>query len=105
MNVYSFRGTLICEECGNNLIEEKNKILSSIDPEDENVYPQGPFSNGGGESDIPQHCDICHNFLENPLTPEGETHLKYIFSRDSHQSKNKIDQWKTFYNYLLENPH
>jgi hypothetical protein len=35
------------------------------------VWPDGPFADGGGEADCPQHCDHCSVFLENPLTQDG----------------------------------
>jgi hypothetical protein len=33
--------------------------------------PKGPYAEGGGEADIPQHCQGCGQFLGNPLTPHG----------------------------------
>jgi hypothetical protein len=42
---------------------------------DSDDYPKGPFDNGGGEADSPQHCDSCGKFLENPLTDHG---LQYV---------------------------
>ena len=43
---------------------------------DSGMHPKGPYPNGGGEADIPHHCDHCGVFLENPLTPEGDSSLR-----------------------------
>ena len=34
---------------------------------DSDDLPKGPYADGGGEADTPQHCDGCGHFLENPL--------------------------------------
>jgi len=50
---YIFQGDIYCEECG-------NKIKKTLKPQDNtgdsNDYPQGPYTEGGGESDAPQFC-------------------------------------------------
>ncbi len=38
---------------------------------DSDDYPKGPYADGGGESDCPQHCAQCHVPLGNPLTTDG----------------------------------
>jgi len=38
---------------------------------DSDDLPKGPYADGGGEADTPQHCDGCSQFLENPLTGDG----------------------------------
>ena len=75
MNAYLFRAALICEDC---CVKAKKEICLSegCDPENESSwdsddYPKGPYSDGGGEADCPQHCDHCQIFLENPLTADG----------------------------------
>ena len=32
--------------------------------------PKGPYPDGGGEADTPEHCGGCHVHLENDLTPD-----------------------------------
>src|SRR3954469_15157799 len=51
-------------------------LANGCDPDDEatwdsDKFPKGPYENGGGEADTPQHCDQCMAFLENPLTEDG----------------------------------
>lgn len=81
MNVYIFQAALICEEEGERIREELTaQGKAPADPDDEYSYdsddfPKGPYPNGGGEADTPQHCDITTVFLENPLTPEGEQYV------------------------------
>jgi hypothetical protein len=38
---------------------------------DSDDLPNGPYIDGGGEADTPQHCDGCRQFLESPLTGDG----------------------------------
>lgn len=42
---------------------------------DSDDYPKGPYLDGGGESDRPQHCGTCSLFLENPLTLDGYAYI------------------------------
>lgn len=75
MNVYVYRAALWCEQCG----ESKRRSLARVAPSDpdnetsydSDHYPKGPYSQGGGESDSPQHCEGCGAFLKNPLTSDG----------------------------------
>lgn len=69
MNVYIFQAALLCEDCG--FYAKQNRTPA----EDSDAYPQGPYADGGGESDAPQHCDACGEFLENPLTSDGYAYV------------------------------
>lgn len=84
MKVYIFQAALLCQGCGHAAIENVKvlhpKNVPALDalgfPLDESSYdsdqfPKGPYDNGGGEADTPQHCDHCGVFLENPLTGDG----------------------------------
>lgn len=71
----------------------------AVDDSDESSYdsgefPKGPYGNGGGESDTPQHCGGCHEFLENPLTSAG-----YRYIRENYRP-----QWDSFYDITRETP-
>ncbi|MFN0317543.1 MAG: hypothetical protein ACKVQA_21165 [Burkholderiales bacterium] len=61
---------------------------------DSSEYPKGPYDEGGGEADSPQHCGGCREFLENPLTPDG---MEYV--RDA-----KNAEWDAFYGIERESP-
>jgi hypothetical protein len=83
MNVYIYQAALLCEGCGEAQREHLDEAFKAsgaapgTDEDNSNRYPQGPYSDGGGEADSPQHCDQCSVFLENPLTPDGEDYVRY----------------------------
>lgn len=77
MNVYIFQAALLCSKCGLDAKEDLAALAQQdSDREDSDRYPQGPYPDGGGEADCPQHCDHCGEFLENPLTPDGDTYVR-----------------------------
>lgn len=82
MDAFIFNAALYCENCGN---EIRARITAAnnapADPDDEESYdsgdfPKGPYTDGGGESDAPEHCDSCKVFLENPLTRDGVSYVQ-----------------------------
>lgn len=77
MYVFIFRAAIYCEDCGHSLLDQRKEYAGA---EDSDVYPQGPFGEGGGEADTPQHCDSCGVFLDNPLTGDGETYVRDAFN-------------------------
>lgn len=94
-NVYIFQAALYCEDCGKAICARTPKP-PHLDPDDESSwdsddYPKGPYSDGGGEADTPQHCDACHEFLENPLTPDG---YAWLAEQDSSPP---VRRWRKFY--------
>jgi hypothetical protein len=87
--IYMYQSALYCEDCGKRIIDELDEH-GGKDDGDAEQYPQGPYSDGGGESDLPGHCDAgaqCVNAVPvpggvavgcpfgNPLTNEG---TKYV---------------------------
>lgn len=94
MDVYIYEADIICAECG----EIIRKELTPSD--DSNDYPQGPYSDGGGEADIPQHCGACHVFLKNPLTKDGVEYVREALL-DWHQGE-CVQEWASFYGIELE---
>ena len=102
MNAYIFQAGLLCEECA------KQQIIvlygfHAPDTGDSGDYPQGPYANGGGESDSPSHCDHCGLFLENALTSEGEAYVRDEIINHSCKSPDSriLEQWRAFYAYLF----
>ena len=98
INVYIYQAALYCEDCGESIRKELEASgKAPADPDDETSYdssdfPAGPYPDGGGEADSPQHCDSgsecldavtlpCGDkigaWLENPLTEDG---VKYVVS-------------------------
>jgi hypothetical protein len=104
MRAYIYRAALHCERC-TNLI--KSDLTAPANPGDENTfdsddYPKGPYSDGGGESDCPQHCDTCGQFLENPLTTDGIAYIReQIRKANPMHPSPAILEWAAFYRHEL----
>ena len=99
MNTYIYRADIWCEECAQRIMAELPKP-KGYDPDyesswDSDDFPKGPFSNGGGESDSPQHCAGCGLFLENPLTDDGRAYLKAALDNPGNSAV--LAQWSDFY--------
>ena len=90
MNAYVYRADLHCAPCG-----ERIMTYLEIDSGDSDDYPQGPYPNGGGEADTPQHCGTCGVFLENPLTDDG---VEYV--REASDGP-VVELWREFYASVL----
>ena len=71
MEAYVYQAAMLCADCAH-AIQDRLGSSDAHESLDSGDYPQGPYGDGGGESDTPQHCEKCHVFLENPLTPEGD---------------------------------
>jgi len=109
MDAYIYQAALYCENCGlkiqNELIAQDTARQDTWieESDDSNSYPQGPYPDGGGEADYPQHCDGCRIFLENPLTKDGEGYVKdevnsYVLGKGEWLT---IQAWKEYYDYLF----
>jgi hypothetical protein len=86
MQAYVFDAALLCEECGTEAIQDLTEDRSvpperPVDKQDSDEWPQGPFGEGGGEADCPQHCASCGVFLENPLTDKGHDYVREQYAR------------------------
>ena len=101
MNVYIYNADLFCQECGERIkaeLDAKGETPANPNNErtfDSDQYPKGPYPDGGGESDSPQHCGsgaYCANFyilgwikvgvfLENKLTNDGVNYVKDAISK------------------------
>jgi len=98
MDVFMYKAAFHCKDCGS-----KIKVLLGYSCEnlsefeyDSDQYPKGPFGDGGGEADCPNHCDTCGLFLENPLTGDGE---QYVIDTLAGAS---VTEWREFYDYLFQ---
>lgn len=108
MRVYMYAAALLCEKHGLEIREDKRLAgRAPKDPADESSYdsddyPKGPYENGGGEADTPQHCDACGVFLQNPLTSDG---VQYVAEHilDSRRDNKTVQAWADFYKYELRN--
>lgn len=100
MKAYIYQAALLCEECTrkriNTLLAGSSREIA--DTGDSDDFPQGPYSDGGGESDTPQHCDHCAVFLENPLTADGEDYVRYVVQCIVGAD---VSAWRERYAYLF----
>ena len=94
MNAYIYNADLYCQECA-------EKIMADLVPaEDSNEYPQGPYPDGGGESDCPNHCASCGEFLDNPLTAEGYAYVEAVI-QDQLDKNPTVSQWASAYGFSV----
>ena len=88
MNAFIYAADIYCEDCGNAIRADFDKAgKRPADPScettyDSDQYPKGPYGDGGGEADTPQHCAGCNCHLENPLTPDGREYVLCCFHDD-----------------------
>lgn len=98
MDVYVYRAALLCAECGEaTKTRLGGPVGGSADDEstyDSNDYPKGPYPDGGGEADSPQHCGSCRVLLENPLTDNGRD---YVLTNVYDSLGGVVGEWAEFY--------
>jgi len=102
MNVYIYQADIYCESCGG-AIRAKLACSALADPDNESSYdsdefPKGPYSDGGGEADCPQHCAACGLFLENPLTRDGYAYVQEVVNDGARDGRGLVwMEWAAFY--------
>ena len=120
MDAYIYKAALYCSDCVEE-IEEDLKATCPVDPQaqhrhvplyeaieqglfDTDDYPAGPYSDGGGEADTPQHCEGCGLFLENSLTTDGNNYvleaLQELQEPTEYTNRAVLQEWSDYYNYL-----
>jgi hypothetical protein len=88
-------------------IVSANGFTSQSDYESGDL-PKGPYADGGGEADTPQHCDGCGQFLENPLTGDGLIYVEDAIrdwvttGKPSGATNEVIVEWANFYKDELD---
>lgn len=109
MEAYIFQAELHCGECitkiMKNLLPPDGYIFGDESSYDSDDYPKGPFNEGGGEADNPNHCGTCGKFLENPLTEEGEAYVRESVNPEQAYpgpGLTALTVWKPFYSYLFD---
>lgn len=101
MNIYLYRAALYCEDCDEKIKKRLGYSHEGMDETeyDSDEYPKGPYPDGGGEADSPQHCDACELFLENALTGDGEDYVREkLAERDGREEI--LDEWAYYYDWL-----
>ena len=107
MQAYVYQAELYCEPCGSKISANVAADKRPADVFDESSYesddyPKGPYSQGGGESDTPQHCNACSILLDNPLTENGLKYvacrlLSYLLTGGHDGDADVLQQWKATY--------
>ena len=98
MEVYVYCADIYCADCGGGIKADLSG--SALDDGDSNSYPQGPYGDGGGEADCPQHCGACSLFLENPLTPDGYNYVREALLGHTETGRGAADVlnvWRDYY--------
>ena len=98
MDAYIFQAAMLCDECGKSVIRNLRK-QGVKDTGDSDDFPQGPYSDGGGEADCPQHCDHCGEFLENPLTSDGAAYVREQLANRTIGGR-ALEEWRDFDDWL-----
>jgi len=114
MLVYIYATDIYCKQCGEAIRERITREgFAPAEPDDERSYdsdefPKGPYPDGGGEADCPQHCGAgpeCHNaiefldgckvgaWLENELTTDGVEYVREAIREGGEVAK----MWADFY--------
>lgn len=97
--VYVYGAALICADCARPVIAECTAC--SVSEHDERM-PQGPYADGGGEADTPQHCDRCGVFLDNPLTDDGRAYVRAALA-SGRGDPDTLATWRDAYGATLDN--
>jgi len=90
MDAYIFNTALYCTKCADGLPESNTN--------DSEISRQGPYADGGGEADSPQHCNTCGIFLKNPLTGDGRVYVQDVVDIHALTGYGRYAaQWGEFY--------
>lgn len=98
MDVYIYQADIYCDDCGVAYQKDLENTVPTLDRDDSDNWPRGPYGDGGGEADSPQHCGDCHIHLENPLTPDGE---RYVIAAVASGAGVVAGDWLEYYGYLF----
>lgn len=104
MDVYIYQADIYCSDCARgiqyDIRESCARDYTTPDFEDSDNWPQGPYPDGGGEADCPQHCGACQVFLENPLTGDGYKYARELLAEHYENGRGGFEvliQWRDFY--------
>lgn len=109
MDAYIFQAAFWCAPCAEQWIGDHGGQRARPALVDSARWPDGPYDDGGGEADCPQHCDQCGDFLDNPLTEDGERYvIAAIQSGESGRAdgdyESVLEVWRSAYDYLFQRP-
>ena len=104
MDVYIYQADLYCISCGEAIktkIQKADPLHWSAAQTDSDSYPQGPYPNGGNESDCPNYCSRCGCFLENLLTSAGYDYVQEVL-QDEIERKPILAEWFEYYGFRVK---
>lgn len=110
-DVFIYCADIYCSGCGSAIKRDLDQCPSEsmlrygdTAKEDSNYYPQGPYADGGGEADCPQHCGACAALLRNPLTGDGESYVRAAVddAESDGEMNGALIEWRDYYSYLWE---
>ena len=106
MDAYIYRADIYCEDCAEQTVAAiRHDLVLHTNLIGSDNFPQGPFPNGGGEADIPQHCGSCGVFLENPLTEIGRNYAQLACDwNTSTKHTVALAIWADFYDITPNRP-
>ena len=99
MEAYIYQADIYCADCAKKY-SQLQVLIGEKDSGDSDQFPQGPYENGGGEADYPQHCCNCQVFMENSLTSDGEEYV--IAAAKDALGGDVAKEWKDYYSYLFQ---
>ena len=84
-------------------IVSANGFTSESDYDSDDL-PKGPYAQGGGEADTPQHCEGCGQFLGNPLTSDGVLWVEDVIRGclTTRKAAAVTNEWADFYKDELD---
>lgn len=117
MNVYIYAADLYCEDCGEAI--QKRITEEGFAPEypndersyDSDEFPKGPYPDGGGEADYPQHCGAgpdCLNAIEfpdgikvgawlgNELTADGVEYVREVIQEGGEVAELRAEYYRDY---------
>jgi hypothetical protein len=103
MNAYIYQADVWCADCAAEIVEQLT-AAGKQDTGNSEGWPQGPYADGGGEADSPQHCCACGVFLGNPLTGDGIAYVQDAFADFLNEGIGRADvlaEWAAYYGVNL----
>lgn len=102
-----YQADVWCDECTDEIKKAQNMLgTTPNDPDNQYSYDSDEYPKDSDvtcESDTPQHCAGCQEFLENDLTTDG---AEYVFDavRDDiaagHHDSTALHIWMPFYDWI-----
>lgn len=110
---YIYDADTYCDDCAKKIKESMRldgsvnaMILNGADLDDETTYDSGEYPKGpydSGESDSPNHCADCREFLKNSLTTDGMDYVKDMVREDivtGDLDSVAVKEWMPYYDWI-----